>query len=102
MKRLILAAILVITLAGAHPRPNELPTMCSLCKDAVDVVARMLDKSLPEIEKIYVAECEVLFSFLPFFQVECQALAARDIPPIKRYLESGTAPKDVCHKLKAC
>ncbi|KAK6031194.1 surfactant protein B [Ostertagia ostertagi] len=102
MKLLILVAAVVVAFAEPIHRSNELPTMCSLCNDAVNVVVKMMDRSLPEIENVFIIQCSELLSFLPFGGMECQQIAHGKIPKIKEFLESGTAAKDVCSKLKAC
>ncbi|KAK6031195.1 surfactant protein B [Ostertagia ostertagi] len=72
------------------------------CKEAVQIVVQMLDKTLPEIENIFVLPCKEMLKFLPYGEMECKAIASRDIPAIKHFLESGHAPETVCQKLKAC
>ncbi|KAK6009743.1 surfactant protein B [Ostertagia ostertagi] len=52
--------------------------------------------------EVFIIQCSELLSFLPFGGMECQQIAHGKIPKIKEFLESGTAAKDVCSKLKAC
>ncbi|VDO22259.1 unnamed protein product [Heligmosomoides polygyrus] len=91
-----------LALADPIPPSHDNYLLCKLCEATVQVVAPLADKKLPEIEEKFIEKCKQLIGFLPLSEMECKALAAREIGPLKEQLDAGVDPAEVCKRAKAC
>lgn len=81
--------------AAEDPADREAHTVenvsCSLLKTQENVLFQKFD-----------AECKKELGFLPFAEKQCENYGNSKLDPIINELEGGTAPEDVCRKLKEC
>ncbi|CAD6186820.1 unnamed protein product [Caenorhabditis auriculariae] len=105
MKTLIvLSALMAVALCLVLPQRAVVESAlgCQMCELVVKTYDGSVDKDVTAIKKDFDAECKKLFHSIPFGTTECDHYVNSKLDPIIKELESGTAPADVCKKLKEC
>ncbi|CAD6193126.1 unnamed protein product [Caenorhabditis auriculariae] len=103
MKTLLcLFALIAVSTALVLPPLKTSAIGCLMCEIVVKVAEDPADRDAHVVENKFDAECKATFKHLPFVDKECEAYGNSKIDPIIKELEGGTAPQDVCTKLKEC
>ncbi|KAK5981249.1 Surfactant protein B [Trichostrongylus colubriformis] len=98
---LLLIALSTACLAMVIPPARDNVVECLMCEKAVRAAAPNLGKDTETIEKDFDEDC-VKDLKIPLAGKECEKYINKNLDPIIKELESGTAPKDVCTKLHEC
>uniref|UniRef100_A0A1I7TW85 Saposin B-type domain-containing protein n=1 Tax=Caenorhabditis tropicalis TaxID=1561998 RepID=A0A1I7TW85_9PELO len=103
MKTLFCLLALVAVAASFAALPQQDSAMnCLLCEVAVRVAENPADREAHTVEDKFNAECKKEFGAIPFAEKECEKYGDAKLDAIINELEGGTAPEDVCRKLKEC
>uniref|UniRef100_A0A8R1EG96 Saposin B-type domain-containing protein n=1 Tax=Caenorhabditis japonica TaxID=281687 RepID=A0A8R1EG96_CAEJA len=103
MKTLLCLAVLVSVVASfALPQLKSGSVSCLMCEVAVRAAENPTDREAHTVENKFNAECKKEFGSIPFIEKDCEKYGDSKIDPIINELEGGTAPQDVCKKLKEC
>ncbi|CAB3399529.1 unnamed protein product [Caenorhabditis bovis] len=102
--RTLLCIFALVALASCIvlPRQQDNAMGCLMCEIAVKAAENPADRDAKAVEKKFDAACKKEFGKIPFADHACENYANSKIDPIIKELEGGTAPQDVCKKLKEC
>ncbi|CAL2050589.1 CBN-SPP-14 protein [Caenorhabditis brenneri] len=103
MKTLLCLFALVAVSVAFVARPLEDSALnCLMCEVGVRAAENPADREAHTVEDKFDAECKKEFGAIPFIEKDCEKYGNSKLDPIINELEGGTAPEDVCEKLKEC
>ncbi|CAI5455338.1 unnamed protein product [Caenorhabditis angaria] len=98
---LVLLALVAVAASAVIPAQQLNSANCLMCELVVKLAENPADREAHIIEQKFDAECKKVIP-IPFVEKRCEAYGNSKIDVIINELEGGTAPEDVCTKLKEC